>query len=188
MIYRLFCRGCRWIFPALLFVLAGCAGFLPVPGGGEAVNRSFYAMPDDLLARLGNMHPGMNEADVYAALGRGKEDMIRLERNQIVTALYGSTSVEFRDGAPEHEEGSRFLQSLYGYRLYYKAVEREHGFSSPIRIRTDESGFDYAVTLIFREGILYERPIVAGGVVNRSSSHTFFDYISPGTVITKTVE
>lgn len=178
---------CRWFVLTFLFILPGCAGFLPVPGGGETANRSFYATPDDLLARVGNVRPGMSEAGVFAVLGYGKADMVRLERSQIVMALYGSTTVEFRDGTPEHEGGSRFLQSLYGYRLYYKVVDREHGFSSPIRVRTDETGFDYAVTFIFREGILYEQPIVTGGVVNRSSSRTFFDYLNPGIVVGSTI-
>lgn len=171
------------IFFLLSLPVQGCAGYLPLPGGGDDINRSFFTTQDDLLKRLNDIHSSMTEEEVFSALGHGEDELTRLERNQIVTALYGSSSVEFRDGMPEHEDSSRFLQSLYGYRLYYQILKRQHGFTSPIRIRTDEAGFDYAVTLIFRGGVLYERPILTGGVVNRSSSRTIFDYINPGTIM-----
>ena len=170
----------------LALFLTGCAGHIPVPGSSEAVNPAFYSTEQDLLERLGQLKPGMTESEVFAKLGHSGEDLMRLERSQVVTALYGSSAVEFHDGSDQPEEDSRFLQSLYGYRLEYKIIKREHGFSSPIRIRTDEKGFDYAVTLIFREGALYEKPILTGGVVNRSSSKTFFDYLNPGTIIDRT--
>ncbi len=168
-----------------LLLLGGCAGRFPVPGGSDAVNRTFFSTQEDLLIRLNNIHLNMTEDEVFMALGHDRDDLVRLERNQIVTALYGSTSLQFRDGTPEHESSSNFLQSLYGYRMYYKVLDRKHGFSSPIRIRTDETGFDYAVTLVFREGTLYERPILTGGTVNRSSSATIFDYLNPGTIMDK---
>lgn len=101
--------------------LAACAGFLPVPGGGESLNRTFYSMQEDLLIRLNGVRPGMNEDEVFTALGHSKSDMLRLECDQIMTAMYGSTSIEFYDGAPGHEDRSTFLQSLYGYRLTIKS-------------------------------------------------------------------
>jgi len=93
-------------------------------------------------------------------------------------------------GTPEKEEDDTsredVLHALYGYRLNYKNVKRRHGFSSPIRVRTDEKGFSYAVTLIFYEGWLFEKPIVTGGVINESSSATIFDFLNLGTVVDRT--
>lgn len=159
-----------------------------MPGGSDTINRSFYTTKDNLLEVISTLHAGMTEEEAFTALGHNKNELVQLERDQIITALYGSSTVEFQDGLPDHEDSRAFLQSLYGYKLNYKIVEREHGFSSPIRIRTDESGFDYIVTLVFREGVLYAEPILSGGLVNRSSSKTIFDYFNPGSIYDRVVQ
>lgn len=166
-----------------VLLLCGCARYLPVPGGTDTVNKSYYTTREDLLARLNALTPGTSEQAVFETLGHQPDDFLKLERNQIVDALYGTSNVAFNDGSPAREDHTYFLQSLYGYRLNYKIVKRRHGFTSPIRIETDESGFDYAVALIFRDGILYTAPVVTGGTVNRSSTKTFFDYLNPGTIL-----
>ncbi len=170
---------------SFLMALTACAGIAPVPGGSDMVNQSFYGTREELLQKMQEIQPGMTEKEVLQKLGRGKNDLVRLERSGIVTALYGSNSVEFRDG-PDSQDGGAFLQSLYGYRLDYKIVSRKHGFTSPIRIRTDEKGFDYRITLVFQNGILYAAPILTGGTVNKSSSSTFFDYLTPGAILSRT--
>ncbi len=174
-LWRLF-----FILIVTLFISTGCAGVVALPGSDETVNKSTYKTPDDLMDRLHGLRPGMRQADVFAALGRAEKDMDRLERHEILTSLYGSSSVEFRDGKIGQDEQSRFLQSLYGYRFNYKKVEKEHGFASLIRIRTDEDGYDYNVTLVFQNGVLFEVPIVTGGAVHKTSSKTIFDYLNPG--------
>lgn len=168
---------------AVLTGITGCAGILPVPGGNETVNESFYETKEDLLARLETITIGMTEKQVFSALGRKEADFQRLTRQDVVTALLGTSNVEFKDGEDTQKYNHELLQSLYGFRLSYEIVKRKHGFSSPIRIRTDEKGFYYIATLIFRDGVLFEKPILSGGVVNASSSKTFFDYLNPGTLI-----
>ena len=166
-----------------LFVLGSCAGFFPVPGGTDTSNAEFYGTREDFLAHLSTISPGMTEQEALDKLGRKKDDLVQLSRNEIVMALLGTNNVEFKDN---QDSDRTFSRSLYGYRMNFKFTERKHGFSSPIRIKTDERGFDYAVTLIFREGRLFEKPILTGGVVNNSSSKTFFDFITPGTAIERT--
>ncbi len=175
-------------FCVALMNICGCAGVLPVPGGNETVNESFYETKEDLLSRLQNITPGMTEPQVFTALNRTEQDFQRLTRQEVVTALLGTSNVEFKDGAEEQNYNQNLLQSLYGYRLSYQIVKRKHGFSSPIRIETDEEGFDYIITLVFRDGILFEKPILSGGIVNASSSKTFFDYLNPGTVLDRTAK
>ncbi len=111
--------------------------------------------------------------------------MTILRRDEIVTALLGTNNVEVRDGVNGARLKQTVLQSLYGYRMSYVSVHSRHGFSSPIRIQTDEEGYNYTLTLIFSDGRLFEKPILTGGVVSQSSSKTFFDYINPGTVISR---
>ncbi len=176
-------RRTALILTAGLVLLTGCAGAIALPGSDETVNRSIYKTPDDLMDRLRGLRPGMPQADVFTVLGRQEKDMDRLERNEILISLYGSSSVEFRDGKIGQDEQSRFLQSLYGYRFNYKKVEKEHGFASLIRIRTDEDGYDYNVTLVFQNGVLFEAPIVTGGAVHKTSSKTIFDYLNPGNLL-----
>ncbi len=172
---------------AILTGTTGCAGIMPVPGGNETVNESFYETKEDLLTRLETITSGMTEKEVFAALDRHEADFQRLTRQEVVTALLGTSNVEFKDGTEEQNYNQHLLQSLYGFRLSYQIVKRKLGFSSPIRIRTDEKGFDYIVTLIFRDGVLFEKPILSGGVVNASTSKTFFDYLNPGTVMDRAI-
>jgi hypothetical protein len=50
-------------------------------------------------------------------------------------------------------------------------------------MKTKEDGFQYTVTLIFRDDVLYEEPIIAGGDVEGSNSKTIFEYLSPGRLV-----
>jgi hypothetical protein len=178
----------RWLAAGvfvLILAVAGCAGTAPVPGGSDTENLSFYKSKEDLLARLDTLAPGTPESIVFQRLDRKPSDFTILKRDEIMTALLGSSNVEVHDAVRGQELAKTVLQSLYGYRLNYTNIEREHGFTSPIRIRTDENGYSYIVTLIFRDGRLYERPIVTGGVVNKNSSKTIFDYINPSTFLSR---
>lgn len=172
----------KQIFPLIiLLIVSNCAGRLPVPGGTDSINQFYYTSEADFLSRVDKLQPSMSEEDVFWFLGHKNNHLIQLERNEILNALYGSSTVIFQDGIDSQNQ-NYFVQSLYGYKLYYKMVEREHGFSSPIRIRTDETGFDYTLTLIFRENALFSPPLLTGGIVNQSSSRTFFDYLSPSII------
>ena len=165
-----------------LMFLAGCADIAPVPGGTDSINISFYGTKEELLARLTGLVPGTPEKEVLSRLGRREGELTRLKRDEIITSLLGTSIVTFEDDTSRED----VLHALYGYRLNYKNVKRRHGFSSPIRVRTDEKGFSYAVTLIFYEGWLFEKPIVTGGVINESSSATIFDFLNLGTVVDRT--
>lgn len=163
--------------------LAGCAGVAPVPGGTDSVNASYYASQDDFKARVAQLQPGMGEAHVLYLLGRNRDELRQLNRNEILSALYGANTMQMLDSVREREETTAFMRSLYGYQLKYKDVEREHGFVNPLRIRTEEQGFDYTVNLIFKNGLLLEKPDLSGGVVHQRSSSTFFDYLNPGSIM-----
>jgi hypothetical protein len=172
------------IFASLAIImlgLAACAGSLPVPGGSEDVNAKCFGSVANMQSIVAELETGMPEEDVLARLCRKKENLQKLDRRDIRVALLGGDSMLFA-GATANDD-PELINSLYGYKLNYKNVKREHGFISPIRIRTDESGFNYFITLIFREGALYAKPIVTGGLVNNSSSGTLFDFITPGTIV-----
>lgn len=167
----------------LPIMLVGCAGYAPVPGGTDTINSAFYKTRNDFLSRLSEVMLGMSQEDVLAKLGRKEGELIRLKRDEILTSLFGTDNITLKDENIRRE----LLQTLYGYKLPYKVVERKHGFTSPIRVRTDEKGFDYTVMLIFRDGSLFASPILTGGTVNASSSKTFFDFLSPGIVVNRAV-
>lgn len=161
--------------------ISGCTGTLP--GGSDAVNDSLYDSNANLKEWVDSLEPGMSKAEVFARLGRVERDFSRLDRGEIVGTLFGGKDA----GIPIHfrteEDIMHFLNSLEGYRLAYKRVKRKHGFSSLIRIQTDEKGYDYEISLIFKNGTLYQKPFLAGGVVNEKSSKTLFDYLNPGSFI-----
>jgi len=170
---------CLFVPFVCLLLLAGCAGRAPVPGGNDSTNEGFYKDPDDFKVRLSRLQIGMAEEEVFAQLGRYRTDFITLSRQEIVTALFGGGSLQV-PGDPAAQNALLYnLQSLYGYKLEYKNVKRKLGFSSPIRVRTDESGFDYTAILIFQQGRLFEKPVISGGTVNDKSSKTVFDWLNP---------
>ena len=167
----------------LIALLPGCAGWAPVPGGDDKVNSHFYTGPEDFLGRVNRLRPGMKQGEVLAILGRHAGEMTKLSRAEINAALYGGSGARFDGSLADQEQARKFLQSLYGYSLHYSAVEREHGFSSPIRVRTEEEGFKYNVLLVFQAGRLFDKPILSGGAVDDSSSKTLFDFLNPYTVV-----
>jgi hypothetical protein len=176
--------SCLKTFLGLLAVTAGlsaCAGSMPVPGGSADINQTCFTSIADMQARLLSMPPGMPEGQVFNKLCRKRESLTRIERREIRIALLGGDNVLF--SGMDADADSRLIQSLYGYKLAYKNLSRVHGFTSPVRIRTDETGYDYTVTLIFREGRLFAKPILTGGVVNNVTSGTIFDYVTPGTLL-----
>ena len=165
---------------AALIMISGCAGHLPVPGGESEVNSTYYESEEDFLKRLDYIYAGMHRDKVFNVLERKEGDLDKMNRNDIVRSLYGTDYVQFQEGTPEHKAGSMFLQTLKGYRLHYKVTAREHGFSSPIRVNTEEQGYEYYLVLIFKDDRLYHEPILTGGVVHRKSSSTLFDGLNPG--------
>jgi hypothetical protein len=164
-------------------MLAGCSGTIPVPGGDEQVNSKTYRDHQDLINRVNGLQIGMSENLVLSMLNRQESDLTRLSRPEIMTALYGGSNAGF-DGTYEQQEKARaFLQTLTGFKLQYINTEKEHGFSSPIRIKTHESGYNYTLTLIFQNGHLFDQPILSGGEVDGYTSKTVFDYLNPGNII-----
>ena len=171
------------IVPLVLacLTLGACAGVAPVPGGTDAQNRPYFTDGNDLKEKLAELKPGMTEEEVFARLKCRKEQLLQLDRIGIRRALFGGENAPL-PGTPEQQlEIHNFLQTAYGYRLDFKDVKRKHGFSSPIRINTEEKGFRYEVTMIFHHGKFLEKPIISGGIVNGSSSQTLFDFLNPGT-------
>lgn len=159
--------------------LAACAGKLPVPGGDDRMNSELYSHPDDFINRVNQLRPGMSHPQVFELLQVGPERMTKLSRTEIMGALYGSHSASFDGSLAEQERGRAFLQTLYGYRFEYVDVERDHGFASPIRVRTHENGYRYNLLMVFRNGYLFDKPVLSGGIVKDSSSRTLFDYLNP---------
>jgi hypothetical protein len=166
---------------AAALALGACAGSMPVPGGSKSINKSCFSSVADMQARVASLTPGMPEGRVLTALCRKKENMARLERREIRIALLGGENVPFSN--MDQNSDTELIRSLYGYKVAYKVTKRKHGFVNPIRIQTNEMGFNYTVTLIFRDGTLFEKPILSGGSVNETSSGTLFDYLTPGTIV-----
>lgn len=166
---------------ALCLGLSGCVGALP--GGTDSINKSYYDSNADLEAWVSSLEPGMSKPEVFARLGRVEKNFKRLTRSQIVGTLFGGEDA----GIPVHfhtdESILAFLESLEGYRIEHKNVKRRHGLASPIRLQTDSKGYDYVLSLIFKDGKLYQKPYLTGGQINVTSTKTIFDYLDPGMAV-----
>jgi len=159
----------------------GCANKYPVPGGTDDINSKCFDGTSNMAGRVAEMPPGMAEGDVFANLCPTEQTLTKLDRREIRIALLGGDNVLF--SGMDTETDTALIRSLYGYRVTFKRIKSKHGFLSPIRIQTDEAGYNYTVTLIFRSGRLYEKPILSGGTVHNVSSGTIFDALTPGTLL-----
>ena len=169
------------ILPA--FVLSGCAGVLPMPGSSESINRDFYENDVSMKERVLSLREGMTVSEAFAHLGRKESDFIMLDRTQIVAVLYGGQQLEFVQNVSYPMQERNFLRGLSGYNLAFKKVKRKHGLSSPISLKTKKMGYSYETNLIFKDGYLFEKPILSGGAVDVISKKTVFDYMTPATVM-----
>jgi len=160
----------------VIISLNACSGVVSLPGGTKGVNQDYYKSKAELLERVRTVKKGMNKEEVYDILEREEDDFFLLSRSEIVTAMYGTDNINFSNT-------QNFIHTLDGYRLDYSRVNRKHGFNTPISMKTKEDGFQYTVTLIFRDDVLYEEPIIAGGDVEGSNSKTIFEYLSPGRLV-----
>ncbi len=166
-----------------MFLVTACAWFLPVPGGDDTTNEEYYEGEEDLMAALKRLQVGMSKERAFSILMRKEDDFKKLDRAGILHALYGGSDIELQQGMSAHGMSTHYLSTLSGYSFRFQVVESEHGFTSPIRVRTSEEGYDYTVSLIFRNDVLLEEPILSGGDINKTSSGTIFDFISPRFVL-----
>ena len=168
-----------------LFMLSGCAGIMPLPGGKDTINHAFYKTDIDLKSRIASLEEGMPRDEVFAFLERHEDDFILLSREEIVTNLYGGQPIAGVQSVSSPIYSRETLQALTGYKLMFKKVKRKHGVSSPIAMRTNETGYSYTAIFIFKNDELYEKPVLSGGAVDTSSTKTLFDYISPRTIMSQ---
>lgn len=176
-------KNISWIFLFVAIFMTGCANHnMEAPGAHDTTNFTYYPSQRDFLERLQRLEPGMHYELVFAMLDRKVEDFEKLNRSQILYSLYGRSN-QFTGNFRDQEQLRAFLQSLQGFRLSFKSIEKEHGFDSPIRLTKESKGFNYTVDLVFYDGRLYEYPIIAGGPVNETTSETIFDMISPSRML-----
>lgn len=171
---------------AASLVTSGCAGTLP--GGTETVNEQFVDDERKLKDWVNSLEPGMTKGETFARLGRLESDFLRLNRSEIIGVIFGGEDA----GIPLHfrtdEDILVFLESVEGYRLNYRRVKRKHGIASPIRLQTDEKGFDYSLSLVFKNDRLYQKPFLAGGLVSDTKTQTIFDYLNPGSLFDRAID
>lgn len=168
---------------ALGGITSGCAGIAPVPGGKDTVNTEKYETREDLFENVRSIKTGMPEGQVLNLLNTEADDLYILSRSEILIDLYGTDNIRLDPAQSEKLRKDR----LYGYRLIYRNVSREMGLNNPISMRTNKQGYQYTVSFIFKNGILFEDPIIAGGEVNESKSSTVFDMISPSRVVNSAI-
>ena len=164
--------------------LSACADKLMVPGGDRQVNEHIFENKQDLMNRVGATQAGMSQPLVFSNFNVEEKDLIKISREEIMQSLFGDNRVPMSEiGTDSPVILRNFLRELYGYKLRYQNLERKHGIKDVIRYRTKEEGFDYEVTFIFHDGVLFEKPILTGGAVKNASSITIFDGIRYGTFI-----
>jgi len=164
------------IFP---FFLMGCAAILPVPGGGETINKDFYESGAEMKQLVSEVKKGASKEDVFEHLKRSEDHFILLTREQIMSNLYGGQNLEFVQNKKTPLKERNFLQDLKGYQLVFRKVKRKHGVHTPVSMRTNEYGYGYTATFIFKNDVLYEDPVLSGGLIDATSTKTVFDSLSP---------
>lgn len=167
----------------LSVMLGACTGIMTVPGADDQMNSKGDQSQQELINRIGGLQIGMSKDLVLNILHKNENDLVLLSRPEVITTLYGGNNSGF-DGTYEQQEKVRaFLQTLCGYKLQYINTEKEHGFSSPFRMKTHESGYNYTLTMVFQNNLLFDKPVLSGGLVDETTSKTIFDYFNPGNLI-----
>lgn len=162
---------------AALTMTTGCASSHGFRSGGESTNSALFAGVSDLETRVSALQPGMSREEVFEKLGVTRAQMQKLSRQQVTETLYAGAEPELSGGLEELEEARQFFNSLEGYRLNYRDVDEETGFSLT-RVHKQSTGHDMSVTLIFRDGALYDTPEISGGPVNKKSSTTYLKVLT----------
>ena len=139
-------------------VLSGCA----MMSSHEQANTNFFDSVNALEQRVDTLHIGMTKDQVFAALGMNEHDMSTLDRQGIKIALYGSADQVIQGSEAEVRA---FFGDMEGYNFTYADIHKDRSFSG-LKIKTVGTGYDVDVTLIFKNGELYENPIISGGRVN----------------------
>lgn len=139
-------------------VLSGCT----MMSSHEQANTNFFGSVDVLEQRVDTLQIGMTKDQVFNALGMSEHDMSTLDRQGIKIALYGSADQIIQGSEAEVRA---FFGDMEGYSFTYADIHKDRSFSG-LKIKTVGTGYDIDVTLIFKDGELYENPIISGGRVN----------------------
>lgn len=156
---------------------SGCASGHGFRSGSDSTNSSLFAGVSDLETRVAALEPGMTRDAVFDRLGVDRAQMRKLSRQEVTETLYAAAEPELSGGLEEMEAARQFFNSLEGYRLNYRDVDETTGFSLT-RVHKTSTGHDMSVTLIFKDGKLYDTPEISGGPVNDTQSTTYLKVLT----------
>jgi hypothetical protein len=154
-----------------LFLGAALIATGPIIGGCAAMdsinetNTAYFESRDEFVDNISKLSVGMTKEEVLSILEMGEGNMKAMERKDIKIALYGSDT-QIIDGT--ESEVRDFFSDLEGYQFDYESILKRRSLSGLLKVKTQSTGFDMSVTLIFKGDKLYENPIVSGGDVNNS--------------------
>lgn len=126
-------------------------------------NTQYFNDVATLDTRLDALQVGMSKAEVFETLGMDEGDMQSLDRKDIKVALYGSEDQVIQG---TEAEVRAFFSDMEGLQFDYENIERKRTFRGLLKIQTEDVGHDLSVTLVFKNGELYENPVRSGGKVN----------------------
>lgn len=144
-------------------VTGGCA----VMDSQVQSNADFFSGEEEIRSRISQLEVGMDKQEVFETLGVKAENLHSLDRKGIKIALYGSENQKI-DGS--EEEVRKFLSDMEGYKLDYKSIDRDRSLSFSFRIKTESTGYDMSIYMVFKNGKLFDKPNVKGGLVNENES------------------
>lgn len=156
-----------------LFVTTGCSTL----NSDIKTNTEYFNSVVTLDDRLDQLEVGMTKEEVFNTLGMNQGDMQSLDRKGIKVALYGSEDQVIQGSEAEVRA---FFSDMEGLSFDYENIERKRTFRGLLKIQTEDVGHDLSVTLVFKEGLLYENPVRAGGKVNSTDRDPI---IKPNTII-----
>lgn len=166
----------------------GCAsmGDFGLPGGGEAINKKFFATDKDMMDRLSTITAAVKNKqvlsmpDVLAKLDRERLELNTMNRTAIRGALEGTgtSPVPLMNSTLTEEK----LSCKEGLSFTFSDTNSKYAFNNPIKWQQATKGFSYNVEMIFNgcngaEPTL-ETVIIDGGPIDTVRKKTVFDLFS----------
>lgn len=144
-------------------MVGGCA----VINSHEQTNGAAFTGQEEVRDRLSKVEVGMDKEKVFEILGVEPAGLTSLDRKGIKVALYGSENQDI-DGTEEQVRS--FLSDMEGYKFHYRDVDKKRSLSLSFRVNTKSSGVDMSISMVFKDGKLFDKPNVHGGPVNKKES------------------
>ncbi len=156
-----------------LVLIAAC-----MPVGNQEVNNDLFKNQEEMKLAVSSLKAGMTEDAVFKQLNIPTEKFNHMSTTEMQLSIYGNSQVQ---GSPDQlEQFRQKLMNYEGYSLPYTNLESKGTFGFGT-MKTNKSGYDLRMVLIFEHNRLMHASVDGRPMVNENSDQYIW-----GSVLKKT--